>query len=880
MKTLKSAKKRIIISTALLLSVIVLSSTLAQGAEDTYTLTLRYRDDVQITYNINYPGRGVWTGAEDVPIGGTEISSQVYCIDPFTPFHSRVAGLGGTTQWIWPATVDTLSGYVSGVPWAYSGAMTLGEDEVNWVVVNGYRGDFLANDRESQDSVARLKTMYPEIAANIDKEVAMMATKVAIWKILANDDVSVVSTTLDSAGGLSARRDAFNKLTELLVSDAKSNRATTVSSSVTTFEITLDKTGVSPQTPDGTYNYYGPYKIKADLVNGAINTGGTIGAYLQVLGEASAGIIFSETADSAQALESGTIYGTTQSAQYIEVVNGVDTDFYLCVPVGRTLENDKLTVEAFAGAIDVNLAEGTPVSYLYHDVSAQNWDTIQAFIGAARTGTRANLYARASFSTIDEHGRIYISKVVEGATPIDADAEFTFQLQHAPTAGGTWTTVDLSEYPIYGAFSVDFAENTFTLKNGGLAYIDGLPASTSDFFRVEEINLDSAYQTPHFNIDIAAAPIPASGNSQTSSAFQIDGDLDVGMVTFYNSRWPNRERANLAFLWVGKVASDNLFSGRLVAGTYDFVLEGRAIETENPWVPIVLSGENIDDPSKIVTPGMNGTFRLSTTQAAFFELDPALEYRVTETDPGAGYSYITYATRLYDRAGMTFDTQAERVEALRWNDVSSETFSTSSLNIDEDHQLRVAFGNYALGTHELRLTKRTAGNIPADMLFQFRITLMRPDAQGSLEPVAAVPLSVNEQTGTWVVSGNGITADRLSGQGNTVLSLKSGETAIIHNVMEGTYIIEELTTDYAVTYTVGDGNTTTAVNGVSGVIEVDNNVAVVFTNTRGEPRSPQTGDERGFLLEIAVIAFGFGCIITAEVYRRRNRSSNHGGRAK
>ncbi|MCL1829293.1 MAG: hypothetical protein FWG32_07335, partial [Oscillospiraceae bacterium] len=53
-----------------------------------YTATLQYYDDIQITYTLNYPAGGVWNGAGDIPIGGTGVSSQIYCVDPFVHFHS------------------------------------------------------------------------------------------------------------------------------------------------------------------------------------------------------------------------------------------------------------------------------------------------------------------------------------------------------------------------------------------------------------------------------------------------------------------------------------------------------------------------------------------------------------------------------------------------------------------------------------------------------------------------------------------------------------------------------------------------------------------------------------------------------------------------
>ncbi|MCL2539418.1 MAG: hypothetical protein FWE66_03680, partial [Oscillospiraceae bacterium] len=107
MKNTKFKPKRTLITLAALLLVIVLIISLSVpvlAANDIrYRMVLRYYDPIQITYNIKYPADGDnYEGAQDVPIGGVGVagdgnygissflSTQVYCADPFTPFHGRV----------------------------------------------------------------------------------------------------------------------------------------------------------------------------------------------------------------------------------------------------------------------------------------------------------------------------------------------------------------------------------------------------------------------------------------------------------------------------------------------------------------------------------------------------------------------------------------------------------------------------------------------------------------------------------------------------------------------------------------------------------------------------------------------------------------------
>ena len=875
---------------SVLIIVLIAGSLLfpALAASRQYTLTLRYYDSIQITYTINYPGSSVWTGAADIPIGGTEISGQVYCADPYTPFHSRVTGLGGYSYWDRSnmASVDELSGYVDGAPWVYSGALNREIESVRWIITNGYRGDFLADDQESQDSVLRLKRMYPNIAEYIDKTVAVMATKVAIWRVVTGDSVQIMETSLDGT----ERRDGFDILVQSLFNEATSGSGRQ-ESPVTTFNISVEKSQDYKLAYNaGGFDYYGPLTVNTELFNG--NASG-IKVFLTAGGTDSANVTFAD--DSFSPLAEDTIYGSDTTAPYI-TVGGSSADFYIAVPENRNpRDGDQLTIKAMAGAENVAVEEGTPVAYIFGADGIQNWDTIQAFIGAARTGSSVNIYAEASLSTGDTaHSQIYVSKVVENATPLDSDTVFTFRVLHSNDPGIQGAPVSLTDYPVHGAFSTNYSNNTFTLKNGGQAYIDGLPARANDYYQVEEISIPQAFDAAKYSIDIAGFTGKSSGSR--TGAFQ-PGNARPCTVTFYNSRRTISEEAGAAHLWVGKAALDSLIYGHHIENL-SFELKLEYSPDNINWRPVLLDGTVIDDTGKIAN-APEGIFRLKTTEAAYFELNPAYTYRVTETDPGSGFSYITYSIRCYDLMGKTMIS--EDYQSLKWNQFGESTYTVKNININSEHLYRLAFGNYSLGSLDLTISKAVEGSVPDGEMFKFQFLYVGEDNSGNPVPLMAVPLSTEPLPFRWVVTGNGITADRISGDGSDVLSLKAGETFTVTDLMEGTYVIRELSSGYEATYSVNGGVKKAAANGATALIALDSDARVDFTNTvtdgnitTAQPatpaspanqdttidnqdtpsggRSPQTGDPGNPTPAIIMILLGIGCIAAAEIYRRRVKS--------
>ena len=262
---------------------------------------------------------------------------------------------------------------------------------------------------------------------------------------------------------------------------------------------------------------------------------------------------------------------------------------------------------------------------------------------------------------------------------------------------------------------------------------------------------------------------------------------------------------------------------------YFFVLEFTSDGTN--WHPVILSGSVIDDTKKIVS-GANGTFKLKSTEAAYFELDPSYTYRISETDPGTDYAYVTYSLRRYDLGGRTM--LSEDLQPLKWNNVYiDETLSVNNINIDRNHLYRLAYGNYALKTYDLVLSKELEGAEPDGGMYRFQIYFMQEDSDGNLSPVMAIPFTTSPPD-MFVVSNDGADALRISGDGNNILSVMAGESVTIEDLWEGIYVIRELTGGYDAYYAIDGGPREFAPNGESGLIQVSGDTRVVFTNVYNE----------------------------------------------
>ena len=596
-----------------------------------YRVVLRYYDSIQITFDVKYPAgydRDEWTGPMDVPIGGIGVpgtgpydiseylASQIYCVDPFTAFHSNVPGLGGSFI---NQNTDIVTGYVEAAPWIMSGAMQRYGDAVAWIATNGYRGVYQYSqpdgDLESQASIIRLRTMFNDKpwAVNIDREIAVMATKVAIWKIIAGDNVQIVKTTLDNRTNpdSTTKRATFDALVEALVDEAlkvllpgtkplKPGEIATV----TSFNVVIDDSAASYDEGTGTtYNFYGPMTVEATLDN-TTTLPDLEKVFLAASGPSLDGFMFvsakSPSAVPTNRLLEDTLFGTTRDEQYIGgSVTGstwISDPFYLAIPKSRVpLRGDQLLVQAMAMAPSVTVVEGTPVVFAFSENGVQDWDMIQAFIGGVQGGQQVNLFAEARWYTgTTSLGELYISKQVENATILDIDQTFTFAVyydvdEHASPSFTTAKRLDLTDFPVRGAFSIDTANNTFTLKNSGLALIKGLPmvvySGEADniggpeyeyYYWIEEIGISSQdYDTP--NLEISIGKDEYSEDGFLIGPFRLDDDeyIEAGFVTVTNTR-------KVAGLTITKTVEEGISSDTL----FDFVIY---FNTSNGYQPVPLT---------------------------------------------------------------------------------------------------------------------------------------------------------------------------------------------------------------------------------------------------------------------------------------------------
>jgi hypothetical protein len=564
----------ILFGLVLALATSVASPVIAEANGDTYRIVLRYYDDIQITYELTYPVGSAdlpnRTFAQDVPIGGVGvpgagpfdidpfIATQIYCVDPYTPFHGNVPGLGGSYQWSHGAMADTLTGYVEAAPWNSSGAVQKYGEAVGWLVANGYRGIYTTtgaldddDDAESKASVARLNAWYESTVGTINKEIALMATKVAIWKVVAGDEnVQIKETTIDG----SAKRDIFDRLVSALV-NAANNPSLRPSTGVAVTDFSLS---ISPhpsaefdETTGATHDFYGPLSVEANLSNA--RAGADLSdldkIFLTANGIESSGVKFVSSPDSDLDLATDVLPGTNNLEQYV-TGNGAgaswtSNDFYIAIPKGRVPERgDRLSIRAMAMASDVPVAEGTPVVLAFSQGDVQDWDAIQAFIGGTLDGQRVNLYAETELNTGDTSlGELYISKQVVNASEQTANHEFTFRVHYSNDSDFDNSRVlNLTDHPVRGAFSVNTAANTFTLRNGGLALIQDLPMEVRGefgeydyYYWVEEVEpLPAGYEAPSWVLDIGN-PQGAFFPGHTAGPFRLDAvGTELAFVTVTN----------------------------------------------------------------------------------------------------------------------------------------------------------------------------------------------------------------------------------------------------------------------------------------------------------------------------------------------------------
>jgi len=918
----------------LIAGIVLLTSFTARSDDhlngDDFTVEIKYYDSVAIYYTLNYPTGGVWSGNADIPIGGLRrstggdlIISQVYCVDPFVSFHA----FADTSDWLGPivtnryrdvynrwgsepgpvinyrpegerwaaTTTDIKAGYVAAAPWTSSGAVRQNADAVSWLILNGYRGDFRVHDGESDKSLERLKDMYPSIE-NIDKTVAVMATKVALWRLLTYDNPSAVDISGTSLDRAPLWRQTFDRLVEDLVHDAfeYQNRLAPQPGDLehTQLCLTINDSNTLPVTDSG-YVYYGPLNVTAELLDLPLGTDletlTVEDIFLTVGGIDSSGISFvtAQTA-SAPSLERGTIPGTADETYYTNVdydehtETWISGDFYLKISTSRTEELDLLTIRAMGMAPKVPVIEGTPVVLVYqHADGVQDWNAVQAFIGAAKPGSLIDLYDEASLNIQNSPlGEIYVAKQVVNATPLDQDVEFTFQVRYINATNisgaiiGSSEVLDLTEHPVHGAYSVDTVANTFNLRNGQLAMIQDLPIQDYYYWVVESSS--SGYDTPQFTIPQAEDPInpisptpkppaiPYVGGGWATEAFQIDHDLDYGFafVAFFNSR--TDQKANLQI--TKRALTSN--ADYLLDTQFTFILERSADRTT--WAGVPLTSENFvssggpHGSGGSIVPGVVGAFTLRSFETAFIEVDPVDYYRLTEVDPGD--TDVRDWWTAYGIVGVEDGMLAWTIPDPPIPDVTDQPGPriTESFEVKPGGTYYISFTNMPDESLELSIKKIVSGSGATqndyNRMFQFRLFHSEePDAP--LEPIAfsvdggwmTLPEGIFWTCGVTIFDANGVplgreaTANRLKTtmidtahigrdwgelEIPVIVELRHNETATIKGLIPGNYVIRELDTDtdYSITYSISGATEAGGTGADTEVFPVIGDTQVVFTN--------------------------------------------------
>ncbi|MCL2548800.1 MAG: DUF5979 domain-containing protein, partial [Symbiobacteriaceae bacterium] len=809
------------------------------AADPLLRMVLRYYDNIQITYAISYPAgydRGEWEGPEDIPIGGigtpgpgqfdidSYLATQIYCVDPFATFHGNVPGLGGSNKWSIDAMADTITGYVSAAPWIMSGAMQKYGDAVGWIAANGYRGVYNysgEHDQEGKDSIVRLTAMFPTVGT-IDREIAVMATKVAIWKLLEPEAVQVVKTTLDNRP---AMRTTFDALVKALVDEGlkqinpKDKMAPLPGEIATTsLNLEIDNSNAEYRVIDGSsFDYIGPLSLSGWLENSpSAGSPNLSKVFLTASGLNSAGVQFvaETTGQPGAVLPSDTLFGTIRSEQYIGGRSSGDAwvsdNFYLAIPKSRDnpANGDQLLIKAMAMAEGAQVVEGTPIVLAFAKDGVQDWNAIQAFVGGTSRITSVNLYAETDWSTGNTPlGELYISKKVENSTPDSVDHLFTFAVYYNSSTDFTSATrLNLKDYLVSGVISKDTTNNTFTLKNGGLALIEGLPIIVSggnlNFtynYWIEELSLPDRYDPPQFEVSMGLTAPGYTVNGNLAGPFRLDPDedLELAFVTVTNTFMP---------------ATGNLMIYKNLAGSY----EDWGVDNSTVYSIQVKDATN---NNYLRFSGVSPTFTCignsgSSDRRTGDTLTFSAGQRITITGLWADVAYVV-----------------EEVEGANYE----ISYSGNNVILGEGQNNTVTITNtFEHGTGDLVINKRLAGNYPEwgvnqDTLFKVRVKDTTND----------VYLLFSGTGPSYTCIGNSGSNNPSSGD---LITLTAGQPVTITNLWANvTYEVEELSgANYAISYQgngvmfeEGQNSTVTVTNTFSsgtGNLIIDKRLAGSFTD--------------------------------------------------
>jgi len=547
-------KKRISILTAVLiiaiLAGVLLYSVLAADPPEPYTVVVKYYDSVSTHYRLVELNGTLFDHATDIPVGGigrigaspptggfTEVlAQQAYCIDPFVPFmtadgtqratigpvvsdnrYTETFDLyGGAPKtdenyFAFPdgeswgaAPTDWKGDYYEVPPWVMSDALKDNAAAVWWLVYNGYRGDFRAHDPESIASLARINNAYGGAEGTdeyIDKTMAMMATKIAIWRVLTYDDASIfrLVSAGPNANFSDARQKVYSDLVDALVNDAKEanlGRPPSGTDGYTKMTLTIDSKemlATDAADEDKVFAYYGPIHLNAKIENAAGSgvNGKPIDVYLTATGPFSEGVGFA-TKSGAGYTDLPTKPFPNSGGKQLQCVSrtfsgdscAID-DVFLKIPISRMealgpelVPNELLLVRAMACAPDIEVEEGTPVpiAALSGD-GVQDWYTVQAFVGGAAIDSVINMYAEDAVRTQEDFdGEITINKNLAEANTADAGRRFQFALLYGASPYlSAATQVDFDFHNISPAANRIGDTSNFWLASDSTVRITNLP---------------------------------------------------------------------------------------------------------------------------------------------------------------------------------------------------------------------------------------------------------------------------------------------------------------------------------------------------------------------------------------------------------------------
>jgi pilin isopeptide linkage protein len=492
---MKKTRKFLALLTALVL-VVTLAPAPANGEDlgtnadkNTYTVVLRYDDNIQLRYQHKEVGiDGYWVGVGDVPLGGATLNGvpvipQLYCVDAQARFHSyAVDGMDGSTGG-GSYAYDTVPNYVAVSPENLPAHLQGHWNELSWLVVNGYSDEASLKDlnaRYSGDN--KLSDGYGDLPA-ITYDVAVMATKAAVWHYT-NPDVAYLSTNFlaksngnpNSANGIKHRQ--FVALMGALVRDANAYAANpnveTLYDYDASFKLAIDDdqstTGAGLDFKGNPGIFHGPFYVRAK--GGVVADGDKV--FLEMEESPYSGSIsfyFGEApsdGDSKTDIIPGEQwrYGaaTSDTGPGVEV----NETFYIFAEPGTSVNGMSITAFARA-AVQVNKM---PVVLVHQNPDgSQDWGEVQAFIGLAAGQT--TVYGTAALPLSSEGtGSITLFKTIDiGADP----GPYLFRLTDSkgnPVYLGDTSILPLTPSPIQNGLGED---GILSLDAGGSIAIGNLP---------------------------------------------------------------------------------------------------------------------------------------------------------------------------------------------------------------------------------------------------------------------------------------------------------------------------------------------------------------------------------------------------------------------